>query len=259
MVVKDIRTLVYIFPRIGLGRAHVRAWRNDKPVCEKPQDNMTHAFTTVYKEGNACLDKERADIDVYIADADPLWSNVITSTLQAIPNIRHIRVERNLMSLFHSYRVRSLDIVIVNTSEKGAHAAAIDTPSLRLVALAPQMDELTAVLFNTKTYLSVLLKDKDLTHYLPIAVQKVNLRQQFLHGSAAAFVHAYRSRATSMGKLLTRKQIKILVHLYEGESLSTVAAGLNCTLSTAKWHTYNIMRKLDLHSLAELFQHLHRR
>lgn len=62
------------------------------------------------------------------------------------------------------------------------------------------------------------------------------------------------SRATQVGGLTSRER-QVVQLLAEGKSTKEVAADLNITFKTAATHRTNILRKLDLHSLADLVRY----
>jgi DNA-binding NarL/FixJ family response regulator len=62
-------------------------------------------------------------------------------------------------------------------------------------------------------------------------------------------------QAESMRKRLTTREVEILQLLAEGKTAKEVAAALGIATKTSDTHRTNIMRKLDLHSIAELVRY----
>lgn len=58
---------------------------------------------------------------------------------------------------------------------------------------------------------------------------------------------------------LTRRERKVLIHIARGKTTPQIAEGLGVTVSTAETHRENLMRKLGMHSVAELTAYAMRR
>lgn len=58
---------------------------------------------------------------------------------------------------------------------------------------------------------------------------------------------------------LTRREREVLIHIARGKTTPQIAEALGVTASTAETHRENLMRKLDLHSVAELTAYAMRR
>jgi DNA-binding NarL/FixJ family response regulator len=54
------------------------------------------------------------------------------------------------------------------------------------------------------------------------------------------------------GELLTAREREVIQLLAEGKTSKEVAVTLNLSVKTAETHRTNLMRKLDLHSVADL-------
>lgn len=65
--------------------------------------------------------------------------------------------------------------------------------------------------------------------------------------------------STKGGERLTRREREVLIHIAQGRTTPQIAEGLGVTASTAETHRENLMRKLDLHSVAELTAYAMRR
>ncbi len=72
---------------------------------------------------------------------------------------------------------------------------------------------------------------------------------------AGTIVEATRGRMPQTGATgvkLGRRELEVLALVAEGKSSSQIAARMHIAPSTVEVHRRNIMRKLDLHTVAEL-------
>ncbi len=94
------------------------------------------------------------------------------------------------------------------------------------------------------------------------AVRSLSEGRPFFTSKVAEMVlEGYRHRGApasadvAIGERLTARERQILQLLAEGKSSKEVAATLDISIKTAETHRANIMRKLDLHSLADLVRY----
>lgn len=94
------------------------------------------------------------------------------------------------------------------------------------------------------------------------AVRSLSEGRPFFTSKVAEMVlEGYRQRGTpadtnvSLGSPLTSRERQIVQLLAEGKSSKEIASTLNISVKTAETHRANIMRKLDLHSLADLVRY----
>ena len=89
------------------------------------------------------------------------------------------------------------------------------------------------------------------------AIQAVSKNKKYLSPEIAkTLVNGYTGRIPAAGhsvrKVLGPREREVLQQLAEGKSSSQIAANLKISVKTVETHRRNIMRKLDLHSVAEL-------
>lgn len=91
---------------------------------------------------------------------------------------------------------------------------------------------------------------------LPRAIRAIAQGRTYLCPEVAgAIVEAARDKTSLAGNSavhLGRREREVLALLAEGKSSSEIAARMHIAASTVEVHRRNIMRKLDLHSVAEL-------
>jgi DNA-binding NarL/FixJ family response regulator len=63
-----------------------------------------------------------------------------------------------------------------------------------------------------------------------------------------------RVSATISGCLTPREQ-QILVHITMGETNPRIAAALSLSIKTVEWHRTNLMKKLAMHTVADLVRY----
>jgi DNA-binding NarL/FixJ family response regulator len=90
------------------------------------------------------------------------------------------------------------------------------------------------------------------------AIEAVRLRRTFFPGQVTETLmngHSdtgQQEEGVSLRKHLTPREREVLQLLAEGKTSKEVAVALNLSVKTAETHRTNIMRKLDLHSVADL-------
>ena len=66
------------------------------------------------------------------------------------------------------------------------------------------------------------------------------------------YLHPQNGNEGSCRPILTPREREVVQLLAEGKSTKEVAVTLNLSVKTAETHRTNLMRKLDLHSVADL-------
>ncbi len=128
-------------------------------------------------------------------------------------------------------------------------------PHLQVIALSAYSDKrfvLEMLNAGAKGYLIKASAGDE----LPRAIRAIAQGQTYLCPEVAgAIVEAVRGKtspAGSVGANLGRREREVLALLADGKSSSEIAARMHIATSTVDVHRRNIMRKLDLHSVAEL-------
>lgn len=131
-----------------------------------------------------------------------------------------------------------------------------ERPRLKVIALSAYSDKrfvLEMLNAGAKGYLIKASAGDE----LPRAIRAIAQGQTYLCPEVAgAIVEAARSKASRGGVNtavnLGRREREVLALLAEGKNSSEIAARMHIAASTVEVHRRNIMRKLDLHSVAEL-------
>jgi DNA-binding NarL/FixJ family response regulator len=97
-----------------------------------------------------------------------------------------------------------------------------------------------------------ILKDSALEE-LVLAIQTVVANQTYLSPSIAGIVvEAYKVSKASKKSPLTSREREVLQLITEGNSTRDIAARLHVSQKTVSTHRENLMKKLDIHSIAGL-------
>lgn len=101
----------------------------------------------------------------------------------------------------------------------------------------------------------------DAGHELVPAIRSVSRHKPFFSPKIRAMGFSAESAATGKGRghmragTLTAREREVIQLLGEGKTTKDVASALQITLKTAATHRTNILRKLELHSIADLVRY----
>ena len=152
-----------------------------------------------------------------------------------------------------------LDIGMPNLNglEAARQMLARNSPPKVLVLTVEDSDELVRTVLNAGARGFVLKSDA--TRDLVSAVEALQTNKTFFTSRIAEMVLGgylgRRDAAAESGSTLldlTAREREVVQLLAEGKSRKEVATHLNLSVKTAETHRSNIMRKLNLHSVAEL-------
>lgn len=153
------------------------------------------------------------------------------------------------------------DIVLMDVAMKDLNGIEAtrqirtQSPKVRVVALSSHSDPryVTAIL---RAGASAYVLKADAYTQLRKAIQSVRVGRTFLCDEVSSvIVDAFRHSETqeaSAYDLLGPREREVLQLLAEGQTSPEIAARLHVAKSTIETHRRNLMRKLDLHSIAEL-------
>jgi DNA-binding NarL/FixJ family response regulator len=92
---------------------------------------------------------------------------------------------------------------------------------------------------------------------LVAAVEALQNRRTFFTSKVAqmmldGYLRPYEERDTSTQHILTPREREVIQLVAEGKTTKEIATALSLSVKTAETHRTNLMRKLDLHSIADL-------
>ena len=153
------------------------------------------------------------------------------------------------------------DVVVVDVGMPGMNGIEA---TRRLLAVRPLLKVIALSAYSDKRFVLEMLEagakgyliKASAGDELPRAIRAIAQGSTYLCPEVAGtLVEAARgksSRAGNAAAKLGRREREVLALLAEGKSSSEIAARMCIAASTVEVHRRNIMRKLDLHSVAEL-------
>lgn len=197
-------------------------------------------------------------IEVMIVDDHAMMRDGLRSILEKQGDIRVVAEAGNGRTALEMIAAHPPDVVIMDVALPDLNG--IDAtrkireafPRVRVVALSTHADKryVTAMLgAGARGYVLKEAAAADL-----VAATRVALRDQvYLSPRVAAdVVQDYVGGRPSAGMTLGGREREVLQLIAEGESSKVIAAALGIAVSTVEVHRRNIMRKLGLHTIAEL-------
>jgi two-component system NarL family response regulator len=136
------------------------------------------------------------------------------------------------------------------------HQIKGESPQTKVIALSTYSDE-SYVLSMLEAGASGYVLKESAVEEMRRAIRSVAQGNHYLSPEIAGSVVASRLRGPTEGRasahtLLPPRERQILQLLAEGHTSSEIAQRLHIATTTVESHRRNIMRKLDLHSVAEL-------
>lgn len=204
---------------------------------------------------------------ILIADDHEIVRQGVRTILEAQPGWDVVAEGQNGLEAVDQARETKPDIVLLDISMpqmNGLEAAKQILEMLPgtqvLILTMHESDELVREMLAVGARGYILKTDakRDLVS----AVRSLSERRPFFTSKVAEMVLAgYRERngpsaaEISMGDRLTSRERQIVQLLAEGKTSKEVAAALDISIKTADTHRANVMRKLDLHSLADVVRY----
>ena len=165
--------------------------------------------------------------------------------------------QRLLRDLLRDLLQRQPDIEVVGEASNGLEAMAqlaAHHPGVRVICLSGYSDRRYVLQMLRAGAAGYVLKSEAGTELLR-AIRAVAAGQSYLCPAVAAGVISdVRTSASATGGLtsLGKRERQVLQLLAEGRRSSEIARRLCISIATVDTHRRNLMRKLDLHTVAEL-------
>ncbi|NOT34670.1 MAG: response regulator transcription factor [Candidatus Eisenbacteria bacterium] len=195
---------------------------------------------------------------VLLVDDQPLLRAGVRRVLEAEPDLRVVGEAGHGEEALVRIAEHDPELVVLDLNMPGMDGFAV-LRELRARGAAQRV--LVLSLHSDPAYVSravregadgYLLKDTAVQE-LPRAIRAVMAGSGF-YSPGAQFALGEAMRATEKPALarLTRREIEVLVAIAEGKPSKAIAYELGIGLRTIETHRANLMRKLELHSVAEL-------
>lgn len=154
------------------------------------------------------------------------------------------------------------DVIVMDISMPGLNGIdatrriAAESPDIKVIALSMHADRNFVVEMFKAGAAGYLLKDcafEELIHAIrAVSSQKAYLSSKLSDTMIKDYVKLFPKKNPSVFSALTTREREVLQLLAEGRSTREVAANLNVSMKTVETFRQRIMKKLDIHSVAEL-------
>ncbi len=198
---------------------------------------------------------------ILLADDHQLFRDALRSLLEKVPDFEIVAETGDGLDVTRLARETSPDIVCMDIGMPGMNGVEV---TRRLIAACPGVKVIALSAFTEQRYILDMLDAGALGYVtkagagdeLRRAIEAVRHQRLYLCPHAAAAVAGALSGKSSSGKSshvqLGARERQVLQLVAEGATSSSIGERLNIAQSTVEVHRRNIMRKLNLHSVAEL-------
>ncbi len=195
-----------------------------------------------------------------LADDHQMFRHALRAMLEKQPGMKIVGEASNGDELIDIVTHQPVDIVCVDIGMPGMNGIEA---TRRLIALRPQIKVIGLSAFSDRQFVLDLL-NAGATGYvtkaeageeLLRAIQTVQLGKTYLCPDVAATVTSAlldNSPNDISAPRITARERQVLQLIAEGHTSARIADRLHLAPSTVEVHRRNIMRKLDLHNVAEL-------
>ncbi len=201
-------------------------------------------------------------IRIVLADDHKMILAALRSLLEKEIDITVVGEAEDGTALVELVERTAPDVVVVDVGMPGMNGIEA---TRRLLAARPLLKVIALSAYSNKRFVLEMLAagargyliKASAGDELPRAIRAIAQGQTYLCPEVAGtLVEAARgntsSRAGNGAAKLGRRECEVLALLAEGKNSSEIAARMHIAASTVEVHRRNIMRKLDLHSVAEL-------
>jgi DNA-binding NarL/FixJ family response regulator len=204
---------------------------------------------------------------ILIADDHEVVREGVRAILEAQPGWSIVAESENGLDAIEKARETTPDIALLDISMpqmNGLEAAK------QILKLRPETQVLILSMHETNDLVQDVLDagargyvlKTDSKRDLVNAVRSLSEGRPFFTSKVAEMVlEGYRHRGEPVGdhvyfgEALTTRERQVVQLLAEGKSTKEIAVALEISIKTAETHRANIMRKLDLHSLADIVRY----
>ena len=201
-------------------------------------------------------------IRVLLAEDHSIVRAGLRSLLEKEPDIEVVAEAKDGRTTVRLSRELSPDVVIMDISMEDLNGVEAtrqiraDSPQVAVLGLSMHSDEQFVVGMLSAGALGYLIKDcavEELTQAIRTVVsQKTYLSPAISGILVKAYVSRLSTGDSSPSSILTTKEREVLQLLAEGKTSKQIASGLNLSVRTIENHRQQVMKKLDMHTIAEL-------
>jgi two-component system NarL family response regulator len=198
---------------------------------------------------------------ILLADDHQMFRDALRSLLEKVPDFEVVAETGDGLEVIRLARETSPDIACMDIGMPGMNGIEV---TRRLIAACPGVKVIALSAFTEQRYILNMLDAGALGYVakagagdeLRRAIEAVRHQRLYLCPHAAFVVAGALSGKSSSGKpsaaQLGARERQVLQLVAEGSTSAQIAERLNIAQSTVEVHRRNIMRKLNLHSVAEL-------
>ena len=197
---------------------------------------------------------------VFLADDHKLFREALRNLLQRHQDIEIVGEAADGIEAVELVQSLLPDVVVMDIGLEGmsgietTRRMLAENPCIKVLALSTIGDRRMALQMleaGARGYLSKSTGSEELMH----AIRAVAQGQTYLYAEAAAAIVDSLRKQSPHGKqseTLGRREREVLQLLAGGNTSNQIAEALQIATGTVEVHRRNIMRKLDLHNVAEL-------
>jgi two-component system NarL family response regulator len=198
--------------------------------------------------------------DIILADDHQLFRQALRAMLEREPEMRIVAEASNGEDLLAIARERTADVACVDIGMPGINGIEA---TRRLLAIRPEIKVIGLSAFSDRQFVLDLLHagargyvtKAEAGEELLRAIRTVQLGKTYLCPDVATAISgALRDgdRNHDSAPRITARERQVLQLIAEGHTSTQIAERLHLATSTVEVHRRNIMRKLDLHRVADL-------
>ena len=203
-------------------------------------------------------------IRVFLVDDHHLFLDGLVRLLQDQPTLKPVGTASNGREALKQIQALRPDVVLMDISMRDLNGIEA---TRRVSQISPTTKVVLLSMYDSEEFLKraleagakgYLLKDAT-AHELFLAIREVHRGNVYLSpGISRKLIPSYLQKATKRGpgkpveSGLSAREREVLQLVAEGKSTKAIAACLQLSPPTVDTHRKNIMRKLDLHRIADL-------
>jgi two-component system response regulator NreC len=201
-------------------------------------------------------------IKILLADDHKLLREGLRALIEEQQNMTVIAEAENGRSAVQLAARLSPDIIVMDISMPGLNGIdatrriAAEFPGVKVIALSMHADRNFVVEMFKAGAMGYLLKDcafEELIRAInTVVANKAYLSAKLSDTMIKDYINLFPGKNLSVFSALTTREREILQLLAEGKGTREIAAGLNVSTKTVETFRRQIMKKLDIHSVAEL-------
>lgn len=201
---------------------------------------------------------------VLLVDDHQMFREALRTLLEQVPRLEVVGETGNGAGAIQLVEQTSPDIVCMDIGMPGING--VET-TRRLMAAHPSLKVIALSTFSERRYVLDMLEagaaayvtKAEASAELLRAIEAVQRDRNYLSPDVATLIAGAMSGADKGGRgqiRLGARELQVLLQVAKGCTSVQIAARMNIAAATVEVHRRNIMRKLDLHSVAELTRYV---